>query len=205
VIARRLPATAATATTAAATAAVATATAATATRTTTTATSAGLVLGFIDAQRTAAHRVTIQRLDCARGISLRHFHEAESTRATRFPVSRKRNGLHRAMLREQRAHCSLIRRKREVAYVNLRHEYRSPKKLQNSPGSETNPQPDDQRSAGILYGEIAPELALFAIVNPRKAPQARPEGLPGSIFAPPTDCCRGWIYDGMWKTRSAFW
>jgi hypothetical protein len=140
VIAGRLPATAA-ATTTASTAAVATATAATATRTTTaaTATGAGLVLGFIDTQRTTAHRITIQRLDSTRGIRLRHFHEAESTRATRFPVSRKRNGLYRAMLREQRAHCSLIRRKREVANVNLRHEYRSPKKLQNSPGSETNP------------------------------------------------------------------
>jgi hypothetical protein len=127
VIARRLPATATTTAATAATAAVATTTAATATRTTTAAASAGLVLGFVDAQRTAAHRVTIQRLDSTRGISLRHLHEAESTRATRFPVSRKRNGLYRAVLREQRAHRSLIRRKREVANVNLRHEYRSPK------------------------------------------------------------------------------
>jgi hypothetical protein len=72
------------------------------------------------------HRVTIQRLDGARSIRLRHFHEAEATRATCFPIGRQGNGFNRAVLREQRTHRSLVRREREVANVNLRHEYRSP-------------------------------------------------------------------------------
>jgi hypothetical protein len=117
----QLPAaTAAAATTAAAT--VATATAAAIAATTTAATATRLVLSLIDAQRTAAHRVTVQRLNGASSIGLGHFHEPEATRATRLSVGRECNGLNRAMLREQRTDRSLIRRKREVANVNLRHD-----------------------------------------------------------------------------------
>src|SRR5690606_14179338 len=123
---RSLPAAAAA--TAAATRTTAEATATAAARTTAEAAAAattacaGLVLGFVDAQRATIHREAVERLDGARGISLRHFDETETAGAAGFPVSGQRDGLDRAVLREQRTHLSFVGRERQVAYIDLRHK-----------------------------------------------------------------------------------
>src|SRR5690606_32706867 len=112
----RLPATAAAA---AATAARTTAEAAAAR--TSAATIAGLVLGFVDPQGATVHRIAVERLDGARGISLRHFDETETAGAAGLPIGGQRDGLDRAVLREQRTHLGFIGRERQVAYIDLRH------------------------------------------------------------------------------------
>jgi hypothetical protein len=87
-----LPAVAtATATATAVTAEAATTT--TAARTSTAATSAGLVLGFVDAQLTATHIVTIQALNGAGCIGLAHFNEPESAGTSGLTIGRQRHGL----------------------------------------------------------------------------------------------------------------
>ena len=97
----RLPATAAAAA-AIATVAIATATVATTTtaaaavttataRTATAATGARLVLRLVDAQRPAIHRVSVERLDGARGVSLWHLHETEPTGPACFPIIGQRD------------------------------------------------------------------------------------------------------------------
>jgi hypothetical protein len=85
--------TAAAAATAAAVTAEAAATA-TATRTSTAATSAGLVLGFVDAQLTATHIVTIQALNGTGCIGLAHFNEPESAGTSGLTIGRQRHGLY---------------------------------------------------------------------------------------------------------------
>jgi hypothetical protein len=80
-------------TTAAATAAVPTTAAATAARTTTAAASAGLILRLIDAQRTTAHILAIEALDCARRIGLVHLDETETARTAAIAVDRQGNEL----------------------------------------------------------------------------------------------------------------
>ena len=124
----RLPATATTTAATAATAAIATATAATAAvatataaRTTATTTGAGTILRFVDAQRTPAHGVAVQRLDRTGRIILRHFDEAEAARTTGITVNRQRHRLDGTMLREQRTNRRLVCRKRQIAYINFRH------------------------------------------------------------------------------------
>src|SRR5690606_10212163 len=83
---------------------------------------AGFVLGFVDAQRATIHREAVERLNGARGISLRHFDESETAGAAGFTVSGQRDGLDRAVLREQRTHLSFVGRERQVAYIDLRHK-----------------------------------------------------------------------------------
>ena len=105
-----LTAAAATATAVAAATAATTAVAAAATRTATatrttaaaaTAAGAGTILRFIDAEGTTAHVEAVERLHGARGISLRHFDEAEAARPAGLAVGREGNGLDGAVLGEE--------------------------------------------------------------------------------------------------------
>src|SRR5688572_6502475 len=125
-----LPASAATATAATRTEATATARTTTATRTAAAAGAAGAILRFVDAQLAAAHREAVQGLDGLRGLGLRHFDEAETTRTAGLTVRRQRHGLDRAVLREEVAHLGFGRRERQVSNINL-HDSRSLTFLQN--------------------------------------------------------------------------
>src|ERR1700733_3414393 len=117
----RLPATAvaiAAVATIAATAAIAAE--ASAARTTTA--GAWLILGFINAQLSAVHRITVQTLDRTRRISLAHLDETEASRPAGLTIRRQRYGIDIAMLREQCAHVRLTGCKRQVTHVDLRHK-----------------------------------------------------------------------------------
>src|SRR5579862_9320688 len=87
-------ATAAAATTAtAATAAIAatTTTAAAAAVTAAAAAGARLILGFVDAQRSAAQFLAVQVLDCPSCIGLAHLDKSKATRPPGFPIGRQRH------------------------------------------------------------------------------------------------------------------
>src|SRR5688572_5931430 len=78
-------------------------------------------LRLVDAQRTASHVLTVQRLDGALCVRSRHFHEAEAARTTRLAIVDQRHRLNRAVLREQLAHLSLVCRERQVTHIDPRH------------------------------------------------------------------------------------
>jgi hypothetical protein len=113
------------ATTAAATvAATRTATAAAAAHAATTAAAAAgarAILGFIHAQRTAAHVESVQGAHRALGVRLRHFDEAEAARPAGLAVGREGNGLDGAVLAKQFLDVLLRRSERQVAHVDLGH------------------------------------------------------------------------------------
>jgi hypothetical protein len=85
---RRLPATAIAIAAVAAIAAIAAE--ASAARTTTA--GAWLILGFINAQRSAVHRITVQTLDRTRRISLAQLDETEASRPAGLTIRRQRYG-----------------------------------------------------------------------------------------------------------------
>lgn len=97
------------------------ATAATA-ATTGTASATLSLLRFIYAQGATAHVLAVQGLDGPLRIGTRHFHEPEATGTTGLAVVDQCDGLHRAMLLEQLTHLGLVRRKRQITYVDLCHD-----------------------------------------------------------------------------------
>jgi hypothetical protein len=115
-------ATAAAATTTATVAAEAAA-AATAARTSAAAASAGLVLGFVDAQLTTTHIVAIQALNGAGRVGLAHFNEPESAGAAGLTIGRQRHGLDSPVLREQCANVRLAGAERQIAYIDFGHKF----------------------------------------------------------------------------------
>jgi hypothetical protein len=118
-----LPAVATAAATTAATAVTAEAAATTTARTSAAATSAGLVLGFVDAQLTATHIVTIQALNGPGCIGLAHFNEPESAGAAGLTIGRQRHGLDSPMRREQCANVRLAGAERQIAYIDFGHKF----------------------------------------------------------------------------------
>ena len=99
------------------------ATATTAARTSTTAASAGLVLGFVDAQLTTTHIVAIQALNGSGRVGLAHFNEPESAGAAGLTIGRQRHGLDRPVLREQCANVRLAGAERQIAYIDFGHKF----------------------------------------------------------------------------------
>ena len=94
-----------------------------ATATATTATAARFVLRFVDLERTTAHVLAVEVLDCSRRIGAWHFHEAEAAWATGFTIHDQGNRIDRAVLGEQGANRALIGGKGQIAHVNLAHLY----------------------------------------------------------------------------------
>jgi hypothetical protein len=111
------------ATTAAAAATAVTAEAATTAARTSAAASAGLVLGFVDAQLTATHIVTIQALNGSGCIGLAHFNEPEPAGTAGLTIGRQRHGLDSPVLREQCANVRLTGAERQIAYIDFGHKF----------------------------------------------------------------------------------
>ena len=59
---------------------------------------AGLVLRFVDLERTPAHVLAIEVLNRSRRIGTRHFHEAEAARSPGFAIHDQCNRIDRAVL-----------------------------------------------------------------------------------------------------------
>jgi hypothetical protein len=93
-IAGRLPATAATAVAIVAIAAIA----AEASATRTAAAGARLVLGFVNAQRMAIHRITVQTLDRTGRVSVAHLDKSKSSWPTGLTIRRQGHGVDIPML-----------------------------------------------------------------------------------------------------------
>jgi hypothetical protein len=148
---------AATATTAAthATATAATTAAAGTAATTAAATAAtGTFLRLIDAQGTAAHVFSVQCLNRTVASGAFHLHEAEAAWAAGFAIIDQRYRLDSTVLLEQRANLSLIRRKREVSYIDLHIERIS---LKNASSANFDPQPrieDCNQRPGLRSGSV---------------------------------------------------
>ena len=106
----RLPASAA-ATATASTAAGAATTAAATTAATLT------LLRFVDAQGTASHVLTVQRLDGTLCVRTRHFHEAEAAGAAGFAIVQDGDVGDGAMFREEIAKIIFSGLKGEITYV----------------------------------------------------------------------------------------
>jgi hypothetical protein len=110
-----LPATAAT-----------TATAATAARTAATAAAATAAtlafLRFIDTQWATTHILAVQGLDGALRIAARHFHEAKAARTAGFAIVDQRNGLHCAVLFEERPYVAFGSVERQIPNIDFRHK-----------------------------------------------------------------------------------
>jgi hypothetical protein len=96
----------------------------TAATTTTTATAAArFILRFVDLERTTAHVLAVEVLNCSRRIGTRHFHEAEAAWTTGFTIHDQCNRIDRAVLGEQGADRALIGGEGQIAHVNLAHLY----------------------------------------------------------------------------------
>ena len=91
------------------------------TTTATTTTAAGALLSLIHLQRSPVDIVAIQGLHGARSICACHFYEAKSAGPTGVAIIDQRNRLYRTMFFEQRAHCGLVHREREIANIHFRH------------------------------------------------------------------------------------
>src|SRR5690606_21227205 len=78
-------------------------------------------LCFVHAQRTSPHLLAVQRLDGALRVGARHLNETEAARPAGLAIVDQGNGFHRAVLLEQLTHLGLIRRKRQVAHIDLCH------------------------------------------------------------------------------------
>jgi hypothetical protein len=109
-----LPATAATATATAAARTAATAAAATA--------AALAFLRFIDTQGATTHILAVQGLDGALRIAARHFHEAKAARTAGFAIVDQRNGLHCAVLLEERPYVAFGSVERQIPNIDFRHK-----------------------------------------------------------------------------------
>jgi hypothetical protein len=110
-----LPATAATATATAAARTAATAAAATAAATL-------AFLRFIDTQGATTHILAVQGLDGALRIAARHFHEAKAARTAGFAIVDQRNGLHCAVLLEERPYVAFGSVERQIPNIDFRHK-----------------------------------------------------------------------------------
>ena len=81
----------------------------------------GALLRLVDSQRTTAHVLAVQALNGARCISVRHFNEPKAAWPTGIPVIDQGNGFHFAVLFKQFTNRSVVRRKWQVAHINLSH------------------------------------------------------------------------------------
>jgi hypothetical protein len=107
-----------------ATAATATATTAARTAATTAAATAATLafLRFIDTQGATTHILAVQGLDGALRIAARHFHEAKAARTAGFAIVDQRNGLHCAVLFEERPYVAFGSVERQIPNIDFRHK-----------------------------------------------------------------------------------
>src|SRR6185437_11100456 len=119
------------------------------------------LLRLVHAQRPAAEILAVQILNGAGSIGARHLDEREAAGAARVPIGDDADGLHRAVLREQRADLVLAGRKRQIADIDLGHckellKETKPARLSSARGRYIANKGREAAETGVIGGRALP-------------------------------------------------